>query len=60
MTKILNKFVLYSDNPGRDGNLLTSEYVRVARISSVSFFGFLWKTIFTGMQNVMMKSGRYE
>jgi hypothetical protein len=31
-----------------------------SRISSQSFFGFVWKSLFTGMQDVMMKSGRYE
>ncbi|HEX2534742.1 MAG TPA: hypothetical protein VHK69_13445 [Chitinophagaceae bacterium] len=60
LTKLLNKFVLYPSNPGPDGNVRVSESYRVARLSTTPFFGLVWKTIFTGMQNVMMKSGRYE
>ncbi len=60
LTKILNRFVIWPDNPGSDGVERTSQNKRVARLTTQSFFGLIWKTIFAGMQDVMMKSGRYE
>lgn len=60
LTNILNRFVIWPDNPGPGGIERTTENKRVARLTTQSFFGFLWKTIFAGMQDVMMKSGRYE
>jgi hypothetical protein len=60
MTKFLNRFVLWSDNPGPDGIERSAQNKRVARLTTQSFFGLLWKTIFAGMQDVMMRSGRYE
>lgn len=59
LTKILNKFVMWSDNPGPDGIERTSNEAKALRLSTQSFFGLLWKTIFDGMQDIMMKSGRY-
>jgi hypothetical protein len=60
LTKVLNRFVIWSDNPGPDGIERISQNKRVARLTTQSFFGLIWKTIFAGMQDVMMKSGRYE
>lgn len=60
VTKLLNKFTLYESNPGPDGVLRKATGVQRARISSQPFFGLVWKTLFSGMQAVMMKSGRYE
>ncbi len=60
MTKLLNKFTLYEDNPGPNGVERTAEGARRVRLSSQSFFGLLWKSIFSGMQGIMMKSGRYD
>lgn len=60
MTKILNRFVIWPSNPGPDGIERTSQNKRVARLTTQSFFGLLWKTIFAGMQDVMMRSGRYQ
>jgi len=60
ITKLLNRFVIWSDNPGPDGIERVAHDKRVARLTTQSFFGLLWKTIFAGMQDVMMKSGRYE
>lgn len=59
MTKILNKFVIWDDNPGPDGVERVAQNTRVARLTTHSFFGLLWKAIFAGMQDIMMKSGRY-
>jgi hypothetical protein len=60
LTKILNRFVIWPDNPGPDGVERTVQNKRVARLTTQSFFALLWKTVFAGMQDVMMKSGRYE
>jgi hypothetical protein len=60
LTKILNRFVIWSDNPRPDGVERVSQNARVARLTTDSFFGLIWKTIFAGMQDVMMKSGRYQ
>lgn len=60
ITKILNRFVIWPDNPGPDGLERVSQATRVSRLTTQSFFGLLWKTIFAGMQDVMMKSGRYQ
>ena len=59
MTKILNRFVIWSDNPEPGGVERVAQNKRVARLTTQSFFGLLWKSIFAGMQEVMMKSGRY-
>ena len=59
LTKILNRFVICSDNPGPDGQERISQNTRVLRLTTQSFFGLFWKAIFSGMQDVMMKSGRY-
>ena len=60
LTKVLNRFIIWPDNPGADRVERTSQNKRVARLTTQSFFGLLWKTVFAGMQDVMMKSGRYE
>jgi hypothetical protein len=60
MTKLINKFTLYDSNPGANGVLRQATGAQRSRISSQPFFGFVWKSLFTGMQDVMMKSGRYE
>jgi hypothetical protein len=60
LTKFLTKFVLWPSNPGPDGVERTTSEARALRLSTQSFFGLLWKTVFDGMQDVMMKSGRYQ
>jgi len=60
LTKILNKFTLHQSNPGETGVMRQAVGVQRSRITSQSFFGLLWKSIFSGMQGVMMKSGRFE
>lgn len=59
LTKVVNKFVIWPDNPGPGGIERTATNAKVARLTTQSFFGLLWKAIFAGMQDVMMKSGRY-
>jgi hypothetical protein len=59
LTKIVNKFVIYPANPVNGQERIAND-VTYARTSSKSFFGVVWKTIFFGMQNIMMKTGRYK
>jgi hypothetical protein len=59
LSKILNKFSIYPDNPGNGVERVATDVV-YARLSTKGFFGVVWKTIFAGMQNIMMKSGHYE
>ena len=59
LTKLLNKFVIWPNNPGPDGIERVAQNREVARLTTQSFFGLLWKAVFAGMQDIMMKSGRY-
>lgn len=59
LSKILNRFSIFPSNPS-EGKERVADDVVYARTSSKSFFGVVWKTIFAGMQNIMMKSGRYQ
>lgn len=59
LTKIINKFSIYPSNPSGGVERVANNVV-YARTSSKAFFGVVWKTIFAGMQNIMMKTGRYE
>ena len=59
LTKLINKFTIYPSNPS-EGVQRVADNVVYARTSSKSFFGVVWKTVFAGMQNIMMKTGRYE
>ncbi len=59
MTKLVNRYILWDSNPGPDGVLRTAQNHRLSRLTTQSFFGFLWKSIFAGMQDILMKQGRY-
>jgi hypothetical protein len=59
LTKLINKFVIYSSNPS-DGRERVADKVIYARTSNKGFFGVIWKTMFAGMQNIMLKSGQYQ
>ncbi|HEV7620740.1 MAG TPA: hypothetical protein VGO09_03355, partial [Flavisolibacter sp.] len=60
LTKLVNRFVLWSANPEPGGNERIMHNKRVARLTTEAFFGLLWKSIFAGMQDIMMKAGRYD
>lgn len=59
LTKVLNRFVIWPDNPGPDGVERVSPPHKTLRLTTQSFLGLFWKSVFSGMQDVMMKSGRY-
>ena len=58
VTKIVNKFVLWPSNPGSDGHERISINKNVSRLTTQAFFGLIWKTIFAGMQDIVMKTGQ--
>lgn len=51
ITKILNRYVI---NPSNNGDIKASG-VRTARLTTQSFFGIIWKAVFAGMQQIMLK-----
>jgi hypothetical protein len=59
LTKLINKYTIYPSNPS-EGVEREANNVIYARTSTKGFFAVVWKTIFAGMQNIMMKTGRYE
>jgi hypothetical protein len=56
LSKLLNRYMTHPSNPGPDGIERTEGAAHVSRLLSHSFFGLIWKTIFTGMQNIMLKT----
>jgi hypothetical protein len=59
-TRVLNKYVVHYSNPGPDGIERVARNVRKSRQSYQPFFGSLWRTIFSGVQDVMLRSGSIE
>ncbi|HEX6334585.1 MAG TPA: hypothetical protein VFZ78_10190, partial [Flavisolibacter sp.] len=55
LTKMVNRYMLAPQNPGADGRLRAAKDVRVQRLVTQSFFGLIWKSIFAGMQEIMMR-----
>jgi hypothetical protein len=53
LTKILNKYTLQSSNPGMDGRERVARGVVRSRLMTQPFLGLVWKTIYTGMQDIM-------
>ncbi|HEV7332567.1 MAG TPA: hypothetical protein VGN63_16130 [Flavisolibacter sp.] len=54
LTKILNRYAINTSNGGER----KATDVRVARLTTQSFFGIIWKAVFEGMQRIMLKSGQ--
>ncbi len=52
LTRILNRYAINPSNNGRD---VEARNVRVARLTTQSFFGIIWKAVFEGMQRIMLK-----
>jgi hypothetical protein len=55
LTKVINKHVVYSDNPS-NGMERQARNVKYMRLTTQSFFGVIWKALFAGMQEIMMKT----
>ena len=56
LTNLLNKYAIYTSNHA-SGTERTAEDVKVARLTTQSFFGVIWQAIFAGMQNIILKTG---
>jgi hypothetical protein len=56
INKLLNRYVVYPDNPGPNGMERKAFNARYMRRTTDAFFGVVWKSIFAGMQKVMMKA----
>ena len=54
LTKLLNKFAIYTSNPA-NGTERKAQGVKVARLTTQSFFGVIWQAVFAGMQNVILR-----
>ncbi|HVG16153.1 MAG TPA: DUF748 domain-containing protein [Chitinophagaceae bacterium] len=59
LTKILNRYTIHPANPEAGIERKATDVI-YARVSTKAFFGVVWKTIFFGMQDIMIKTGRYE
>ena len=55
MTRVVNERLLYADNPAADGMERTAKNVHYARLTTQSFFGMIWRSLFAGMQKIMMR-----
>lgn len=55
LTNLLNKFAMYPSNPS-GGLERKASGVKVARLTTQTFFGVIWQAVFAGMQNIMLKS----
>jgi hypothetical protein len=53
ITRLLNRFVLVPSNPDQKGER-RSVNRKVLRLTTQSFFGLIWKTIYDGMQFIAM------
>jgi hypothetical protein len=57
ITRAINKYLIYTANPGPDGTERTAKNVHYARLTTQSFFGMIWKSLFAGMQKIMIRTG---
>lgn len=57
LTKIINRYAINPSNP-TGGRAVQASNIRVARLTTQSFFGIIWKAVFEGMQRIMLKSGQ--
>ena len=56
LTKLLNKFAIYTSNPA-GGAERKATGIKVARLTTQTFFGIIWQAVFAGMQSIMLKTG---
>ncbi|RYZ23289.1 MAG: hypothetical protein EOO16_05615 [Chitinophagaceae bacterium] len=56
LTKILNKYTIRHDNP-EAGVEQAALHVQQSRLMTQTFFGLIWKSVFSGMQTIMTNTG---
>lgn len=54
LTRVINNHVIHQQNP-INGQERQARNVKYMRLTTQSFFGVIWKSLFAGMQEVMMK-----
>lgn len=55
LTNLLNKYAIYTSNPA-SGTERTAQNIKVARLTTQSFFGVIWQAVFAGMQAIILKA----
>jgi hypothetical protein len=53
LTNLLNRYAI---NPSNNGERVATK-VRAPRLTTQSFFGIIWRAVFEGMQQIMLKMG---
>jgi hypothetical protein len=56
LTKLLNRYMAYPSNPVAGAPERVAANAAADRLLWQSFFGLIWKTVFLGMQNIILKS----
>ncbi|HEY0041929.1 MAG TPA: hypothetical protein VGB71_14760 [Flavisolibacter sp.] len=56
LTNLLNKYAIYTSNPA-SGAERTAQNIKTARLTTQSFFGVIWQSVFAGMQSIILKTG---
>lgn len=57
ITKLLNKYVIYHQNPEPGGTERKAAGLKRTRTSAQTFAALIWQSIFAGMQEIMLKKG---
>jgi hypothetical protein len=57
LTRVVNKYTLLHNNPDASGREYFAGNVQQSRLMTQTFFGLIWKSIFSGMQTIMTNSG---
>ncbi|RYZ00254.1 MAG: hypothetical protein EOO11_02185 [Chitinophagaceae bacterium] len=57
LNKLINKYTLRHDNPDATGREMQARGVQRSRLMTQSFFGLIWKCLFSGMQTIMTNAG---
>lgn len=55
ITKLVNRYAIRTSNPGTDGIERKATNATIHRLTTQGFFGVIWKSVFNGMQDIMMK-----
>jgi hypothetical protein len=56
LTKLVNRYMAYPSNPVPGAPERVEEHATADRLLWQSFFGLIWKTVFAGMQNIILKT----
>jgi len=57
LTKLINRYTLLQNNPAPGAPEMMARNIEKSRLMTQSFFGLIWKVIFSGMQTIMTNTG---